>query len=92
VRTDLELYLEVESILIGFFLASCTLEAVARFDWPLSVCLLGANLLSFGKNTTNSKGNYTAGSSSRISTMSGVSFKGVAAIGGRSGYVEIAPL
>lgn len=48
-RTDLELYLEVESILIGFFFASCTLEAVARFDWPLSVCLLGANLLSFGK-------------------------------------------
>jgi hypothetical protein len=35
--------------LIGFSFASCTLEAVARFDWPLSVCLLGANLLSFEK-------------------------------------------
>jgi hypothetical protein len=41
------------------------------------------------QNITNSKVTFTAGSSSRISTLSGVSSKDVAAIGGRSGFVVI---
>ena len=89
VRTDLELSLEAKSILIGFFFASCTLEVLARCGWPLSVSLLGADLFLL-QNITNSKGYFTAGSSSRISTMSGVSSKDVAAIGGRSVYVVTA--
>jgi hypothetical protein len=43
------------------------------------------------QNVTNSKATFTAGSSSRISTLSGVSSKDVAAIGGRSGSVVIIP-
>ena len=79
-----------EHIDFFFILTSCTLKALARCGWPLSVSLLGAVLFLL-QNTTNSKGYFTAGSSSRISTMSGVSSKDVAVIGGRSVYVVTAP-
>ena len=45
-RTVLELHLEFDSILIGFF-GSCNLEALARCEWPLSVGLLGVNLILY---------------------------------------------
>jgi hypothetical protein len=88
VRTLLLLSLEFENILNGFF-HSRPSKILARCGWSLYVGLRGTSLYS--RRRSNSKAAVPAGSSSLLLTSSGASFKGIAATGGRSGSVIIAP-